>query len=110
MPYIADVDNYGIDDVWQTPYELMERGGDCEDYAIAKYISLKRLGVSESEMRILIVKDQKLGGELHAILEVKVDEVAVILDNQAKVALPEAKINHYQPIYAINEAKWWAYR
>jgi predicted transglutaminase-like cysteine proteinase len=110
MKYVSDKQNYGVTDYWNSPYELMERGGDCEDYAIAKYISLKRLGVSESEMRILIVKDQKLGGEIHAVLEVKVDEVAVILDNQAKLALPEAKINHYQPVYAINEAKWWAYR
>ncbi len=110
MKYVSDQQNYGVADYWNTPYELMERGGDCEDYAIAKYISLKRLGVSESDMRLLIVHDQDLGGELHAILEVKVDEVAQILDNQAKSVLPEARINHYQPIYAINEAKWWAYR
>ena len=61
-------------------------------------------------MRILIVHDQSLNGELHAILEVKTAEGAVILDNQAKEVLPVAQVNHYQPVYAINESKWWAYR
>ena len=110
MKYISDQDNYGVADYWNTPYELMARGGDCEDYAIAKYISLKRLGVAETDMRILIVHDQSLNGELHAILEVKTAEGAVILDNQAKEVLPVAQVNHYQPVYAINESKWWAYR
>ena len=110
MKYVSDQDNYGVADYWNTPYELMARGGDCEDYAIAKYISLKRLGVSESDMRILIVHDQTLNGELHAILEVKQPEGAVILDNQNKNVVAEATIKHYQPIYAINESKWWAYR
>ena len=110
MKYISDQKNYGVNDYWNSPYELMERGGDCEDYAIAKYISLKRLGVEESDMRILIVKDESLGGELHAILEVKQPEAVVILDNQSKKALPVARVTHYDPIYAINESKWWAYR
>ena len=110
MKYVSDQDNYGVADYWNTPYELMERGGDCEDYAIAKYISLKRLGVSESDMRIIIVKDSHLNGELHALLEVKVDGTAEILDNQAKTVMPVAKIFHYQPVFAINESKWWAYQ
>ncbi len=109
MKYVSDQENYGVADYWNTPYELMERGGDCEDYAIAKYISLKRLGVSESDMRIIIVHDENLHGELHALLQVTVDGTPEILDNQAKQVLPVAKIFHYQPIFAINEDKWWAY-
>ncbi len=110
MKYISDQENYGTADYWNTPYELMERGGDCEDYAIAKYISLKRLGVSESDMRIIVVKDQNLNGTLHALLEVTVGDTAQLLDNQAKTVLPVAKVFHYQPIFAINESKWWAYK
>lgn len=110
MRYVSDQENYGVADYWQTPYELMERGGDCEDYAIAKYISLKRLGVSESDMRIVIVRDSKLGGEIHALLEVTNDGEKLILDNQAKTVKTEASIFHYQPVFAINESKWWAYK
>lgn len=110
MPYISDADNYGLNDYWQTPYELMERGGDCEDYAIAKYISLKRLGVPESAMRILVVRDENLDGTIHALLEVKSNNVAYILDNQSKAILSAALVYHYLPVFAINERKWWAYQ
>ena len=108
--YISDADNWGIDDMWNTPYELMARGGDCEDYAIAKYISLKRLGVPESDMRIMIVQDFNLNGIMHAILEVKIGGVAYILDNQAQRVVAELSIQHYHPLYAINERAWWAYQ
>ena len=108
--YITDMDNWGTDDMWNTPYELMARGGDCEDYAIAKYVSLKRLGVSDSDMRIMIVQDMNLNGIMHAILEVKIDGTAYILDNQAQRVAAELSIKHYRPLYAINERAWWAYQ
>lgn len=110
VKYIEDTDNWGLDDYWATPYEFMARGGDCEDYAIAKYISLKRLGVPEKHMRIVIVQDYNLNGTVHAILEVKVDGKPYILDNQATRVIAESKIYHYQPVYAINEKAWWAYQ
>jgi predicted transglutaminase-like cysteine proteinase len=110
MTYITDQNNYGTADYWQTPYEMMERGGDCEDYAIAKYISLKRLGVSESDMRVLIVKDGKLNNTIHAVLQIEVDGMAQILDNQEKSVKPVAKVFHYNPVFAINETNWWAYK
>lgn len=110
IPYVEDSDNYGMTDYWQTPYEMMKRGGDCEDYAIAKYISLKRLGVAESKMRIMIVQDNNLGGIMHAILEVKIDGATYLLDNQASKVTTANKVFHYRPIYAINTQAWWAYQ
>jgi len=107
--YKEDRDNFGTDDYWQTPYELLARGGDCEDYAIAKYLSLKRLGIPESSMRIMIVQDQNLGGIMHAILEVTVGSTRYILDNQAQQVIAASKIFHYQPIYAINAMVWWSF-
>jgi len=110
VPYIEDSSNFGMDDYWQTPYEFMNSGGDCEDYAIAKYISLKRLGVPESAMRIMIVQDQNLGGIMHAVLEVRHDGQRYVLDNQASTVTRQRDIFHYRPIYAINSANWWAYQ
>jgi predicted transglutaminase-like cysteine proteinase len=109
FPYIEDIDNWGVEDYWNTPYELMDHGGDCEDYAIAKYISLLRLGMPEKNMRLMIVSDLNLNGELHAILEVKVKGITYILDNQAQEVIAENDIYHYHPIYAINATTWWAY-
>lgn len=110
VTYIEDTDNFGMADYWQTPHEFMKQGGDCEDYAISKYISLKRLGVSESSMRIIIVQDNNLGGIMHAVLEVRVGGNRYLLDNQAKTVTNQADIFHYRPIYAINAQAWWAYQ
>lgn len=110
VAYVSDRDNYGIADYWQTPYEMMVHGGDCEDYAIAKYISLKRLGVPESRMRIIVARDANLDGTVHAMLEVMVGSTPVILDNQSPTTMPVANIFHYDPIFAINEAAWWSYK
>lgn len=110
MRYVSDQENYGISDYWQTPYELMERGGDCEDYAVAKYISLRRLGIPENALRIVIVRDTKLDDTVHAFLEVNIEDTLHILDNQAQSVLPVASVYHYKPMFAINESKWWSYK
>ncbi len=110
IPYVEDIDNYGVQDYWATPYEFMARGGDCEDYAIAKYFSLRRLGVPARDMRVVIVQDWNLNGEMHAVLEVKQKGTAYLLDNQAARVIAESNIYHYQPLYAINEQNWWAYQ
>lgn len=110
-PYIIDQINWGINDYWETPYEFMEISGDCEDYAIAKYYSLRALGISEDRMRIMIVQDLNLGGIIHAVLGVYNDDnELVILDNQIKQVVSAYSIYHYRPIYGINEKNWWTYR
>jgi len=109
VAYVEDSANYGKDDYWATPYEMMKRGGDCEDYAIAKFMSLKRLGVSENSMRIIILQDNNLGGIMHAVLEVRAGGKRYLLDNQAKEVTEVGSIFHYRPIYAINSTAWWTY-
>jgi predicted transglutaminase-like cysteine proteinase len=42
--YKPDDQNYGQRDYWATPLEFLRRSGDCEDYAIAKYVTLRELG------------------------------------------------------------------
>jgi predicted transglutaminase-like cysteine proteinase len=108
-PYIVDQLNWGMEDFWETPYEFMEISGDCEDYAIAKYYTLRAIGVSEDQMRIIVLQDFNLGGIIHAVLGVYVDDELLILDNQAKQVIPALNIYHYRPIYGINESWWWAY-
>lgn len=110
VPYIVDDRNWGKGDYWATPFEFLARNGDCEDYAITKYLSLKSLGIPLRDMRIIILQDMNLGGIIHAVLEVKIDGEAFILDNQAAAVVPRNKIYHYKPIYAINESAWWAFK
>lgn len=106
-PYVEDIVNWGVDDYWETPYEFQERNGDCEDYAISKFMSLRALGVTNDQMRIEIVQDLNLGGVIHAILIVFVDGKVYVLDNQIKQVILAVDIYHYKPIYSINEEHWW---
>lgn len=107
--YIIDQINWGIEDYWETPNEFMSVYGDCEDYAISKYYSLRALGVPAEKMRIIVVQDFNLGGIIHAILSVSVDDTLYILDNQVKQVVPALDIYHYKPIFGINEDAWWFY-
>ena len=106
-PYVEDIVNWGVEDIWNTPYEFQQKGGDCEDYAISKYMSLRAIGVPEDKMRIQIVEDLNLGGVIHAILVVFVDGQVYVLDNQIKQVILAVNIYHYKPIYSINESHWW---
>ena len=110
VPYVEDMANYGMEDYWATPNQFLERGGDCEDYSIAKYMTLKRLGVPESMMKIIILQDNNLGGIMHAVLEVRLGDQKMLLDNQARDVVDESTIYHYRPIYALNGAAWWTYQ
>ncbi|HHQ15168.1 MAG TPA: hypothetical protein ENK16_09060, partial [Chromatiales bacterium] len=65
--YVLDLQNYGLEDYWAVPREFLSNGGDCEDYAIMKYFSLRWLGFPDSEMRIVVLQDTNLRVP-HAVL------------------------------------------
>ncbi len=104
--YIGDDKNWGKSDYWATPVEFFSKGGDCEDFAITKYISLRALGVPDNRMRIAIVKDLEKGIP-HAILIVYGDSGTYVLDNQIKTVRSTQTISHYKPIFSINRSAWW---
>lgn len=104
--YIVDKKNWGKSDYWATPIEFMARGGDCEDFAIAKYAALRALGVSESRLRLAIVHDEEKNIP-HAVLVVYTDDEPLILDNQIKSVRSAVSISHYRPIFSINREAWW---
>ena len=106
--YIVDPINWGVADYWETPGQFFDKNGDCEDYAIAKYMTLRDLGWETSAMRVVIVQDMNLK-LVHAILAVKTDGKTVILDNQLAVVIEPRRIKHYRPIYAVNEDGWWRF-
>jgi predicted transglutaminase-like cysteine proteinase len=108
-PYVTDPVNYGVPDYWATPLQFLNKDGDCEDYAIAKFVSLRQLGFANDQMRIVVVDDLNLRIP-HAILVVYLAGRAYVLDNQISRVVPAEVINHYKPIYSINEQAWWLHR
>jgi|TARA_R110002072_G_scaffold19100_13_gene71123 predicted transglutaminase-like cysteine proteinase len=108
-PYIIDPINWGVPDYWATPFEFFLKSGDCEDYAIIKYISLRSLGWAADTMRLVVLEDQNLE-IMHAVLVVFYQDVTYVLDNQIRSVIPADRIRHYRPVYSINEKAWWKHK
>lgn len=104
--YVLDKDNYNIDDYWATPNEFLQRNGDCEDFAIMKMLSLKKLGFDVNKMRVVVVQDTNLRIP-HAVMSIDRGGETLILDNQIKEVISDKYIYHYVPVYSINEKSWW---
>ncbi|MEM9878419.1 MAG: transglutaminase-like cysteine peptidase [Pseudomonadota bacterium] len=107
--YIQDPVNWGVPDFWAHLGEFFDRSGDCEDYAISKYATLKQLGFPTKAMRVLVLEDLNLD-LAHAVLIVELAGVTYVLDNQVNAVLRDSAIYHYKPIYSINEHGWWMHR
>ena len=107
--YILDPINWGVKDYWASPGQFMAKFGDCEDYSIAKFMSLRQLGFTNAELRVVAVKDLnlKIG---HAVLAVYLDGKALILDNQIRKVVEAKTIRHYVPVFSINEKYWWRHK
>jgi predicted transglutaminase-like cysteine proteinase len=108
LPYRSDFDTYGLRDRWASPLEFLARSGDCEDYAIAKYVSLRRLGVPRQELRLAVVEDTVRQTQ-HAVLLAWGDEGWQILDNLAAGPVPLAASRRYVPYYSFDEAMRWTH-
>jgi len=109
---VTDSSNWGRKDYWATPGEFLTRFGDCEDYAIVKYLSLRALGIPDKNLRVVAVKDLNLKTG-HAVLMVIFKDKKtkknryLVLDNQIKQVVDSRKIRHYQPVFSINRTSWW---
>ena len=105
-PYRADKEVWGQDDFWATPAEFLQRSGDCEDYCIAKYFTLRELGVAADDMRIVIVRET-IRGIAHAVLAVYEGQQVHILDNLSDHVRPMRRVRNYQPVFSVNENGRW---
>jgi predicted transglutaminase-like cysteine proteinase len=106
MTYVSDETNWQTLDHWETIEEFLVRGGDCEDFAIAKYGMLRALGISASHMRLLIVEDRRKR-EVHAVLAVDTPTGTKILDNQLPDVILLSDAKQYRTRVAINENGLW---
>ena len=104
--YRSDRSVWGKSDYWAAPGEFFARGGDCEDYAIAKYLSLKELGFNPADMRVLVLKDTRRR-LLHAVLVVKHQGETFVLDNLSHRLRTWSELPNYRPLYSVNEASFW---
>jgi predicted transglutaminase-like cysteine proteinase len=107
-PYKQDRELYGVSEYWATPREFMTRSGDCEDFAIAKYFALRKLGFNKEELRIVILMD-RIRGIGHAVLAYYSKNEILVLDSLSNLILPHSRYKHYVPQYSMNETTRWAH-
>ncbi|MEZ5667786.1 MAG: transglutaminase-like cysteine peptidase [Alphaproteobacteria bacterium] len=104
--YVEDRNNYGVADYWASPLEFFRNAGDCEDFAIAKYVAFRRLGYSDDQVRVWVVRDQQRAVD-HAVLTVATGGRTYLLDSLTDQVLDAQEVSRYQPIYSINASAWW---
>jgi predicted transglutaminase-like cysteine proteinase len=98
----SDLAQWGVADRWSAPLATLESGrGDCEDYAIAKYVALREAGVADSELRLIIVRDLKSGSD-HAVVAARVDGNWVMLDNRRMVLTEDTAMARVMPLFAFD--------
>ena len=100
---VSDLALYGVEDVWSPPLATLAKGaGDCEDYAIAKFVALQESGVSSDDLRIVILRDD-VREEDHAVVAARLDGKWLILDNRRMVMIEDQQVPDYdRPVFLID--------
>lgn len=109
-PFLSDREHWGKEDYWATPIEFLStNGGDCEDYSIAKYFTLRALGVPDDKLRITYVKELVVYNEAHMVLAYfpTPDSEPLVLDNINKSIQPASNRNDLLPVYSFNGSGLW---
>ncbi len=102
--YVSDLAQFGELDRWSAPLDSFATAkGDCEDYAIAKYVALREAGFPENELRLLLVRDRNVGQD-HAVLAAHLDDQWLILDNRWSELRDDSGSLNFTPLFAINHA------
>ena len=113
--YTDDIILWKKADYWATPLEIMGmRAGDCEDFTIAKYFSLLRLGFTNQQLRLIYVKAQ-IGGphsklfQTHMVLGYYAtpDATPLILDNLVSTIDMANKRTDLHPVFSFNSEGLW---
>ncbi len=112
--WLEDIQIWGAEDYWATPLETMgKREGDCEDYSIAKYVTLKELGVPGSQLRMIYVR-ARIGRsqivQAHMVLGYYETPSSIprVLDNLVPSITPASQRTDLVPVFSFNSEGLWA--
>ncbi|MFP5413908.1 MAG: transglutaminase-like cysteine peptidase [Gammaproteobacteria bacterium] len=110
--FTTDLEAWQKEDYWATPVEfLIEDAGDCEEFAIAKYFTLTRMGIADGAVRVTYVKALTLD-QPHMVLAwyATPDADPLILDNIEPRILPASERPDLIPVYSFNGSELWLAR
>lgn len=105
--YTSDMTQWATPDQWSAPLAggkgSFETGlGDCEDYAIAKYVALRAAGVPAKQLRVLLVRDN-IARLDHAVLAANEEGHWFILDNRWTAAVEDNDVRRFTPLFALDD-------
>jgi predicted transglutaminase-like cysteine proteinase len=101
---MSDLAQYGEIDVWSSPLVTLASGaGDCEDYAIAKFVALRLAGVAAEDLRIVVMRDT-IQGEDHAVAAARLDGQWLMLDNRRMAMVDDINVRNYRPLFVLDES------
>ncbi|MCH9675230.1 MAG: transglutaminase-like cysteine peptidase [Gammaproteobacteria bacterium] len=109
MSHVLDSARWGKKDYWATPREFISGGaGDCEDFALAKYYTLRKLGVPIHRMRMIYVRMPELA-MAHMVLAYypTKDASPLVLDNFTDAIIPLREREDLLPMFAFNDKGLW---
>jgi predicted transglutaminase-like cysteine proteinase len=98
----SDWGQHGVADFWSAPLAtLRARAGDCEDYAVLKYVALREAGIAPDDLRFLIVYYPRRRTN-HAVVAVHLGEEWLILDNSTLIMVNSGDARHYRPLFVLD--------
>jgi len=98
----SDEAQWGVADHWSPPFEtLRTHRGDCEDYAIVKYLALLEAGLSRDDVKIVIVRNL-LPNEDHAVVAAHVDGKWLILDSRRLALVRDTEMAGSVPRFVLD--------
>jgi predicted transglutaminase-like cysteine proteinase len=112
LEFVDDIYLWGTKDYWATPREmLIKNGGDCEDFATAKYFTLLNLEVPDEKMRLTYVKSLRFE-QPHMVLSFYSHPTAepLVLDSLVDEILSAAQRKDLIPVYSFNGQGLWLAR
>jgi len=104
LTYRSDIKNWGKKDYWASRLEFLGVGrGDCEDYAVAKFLTLIQVGVPEKKLFLTYVKATGFAESAHLVVSYykKAGTVPFVLDNYKKKIVPATKRKDLIPVYSF---------
>lgn len=108
IKYETDMQAWNQLDYWAPPLELLNNGsGDCEDFAIAKYYGLKKLGINNSKLRLVYVQYKSYTEDIvqpHMVLSyVTENHQVLILDNLINEIKTSDERKDLTPVFSFND-------
>ncbi len=99
----SDTAQWGVSDHWSAPSETLQSSrGDCEDYAILKYLALRAAGLADDDLKIVILKNV-FPDEDHAAVAARVDGEWLILDNRTLTLVRDTDLTRATPRFVLDQ-------